>query len=190
MKLISHWLVCATPLKNAIDRYEKLIEILECSCYFVIVCYMDGIFESLHILWLLDEFRSFVSFRSPSLLFLICWNLLVFFTSVSPLRRKYIVEMKSNRCYIWHLTPFSWCAFDSSVDSSQMKPRNFTNGSWHHTKVLNLTLLTTTITETKTTTTTTTEMMLLLTLQCVKHLPRNDESQFLAQCSEVNVRHV
>lgn len=55
------------------------------------------------------------------------------------------------------------------VDSSQMKPRNFTNGSWHHTKVLNLTLLTTTITETKTTTTTTTEMMLLLTLQCVKH---------------------
>lgn len=130
---------------------------------------MDGIFESLHILWLLDEFRSFVSFRSPSLLFLICWNLLVFFTSVSPLRRKYIVEMKSNRCYIWHLTPFSWCAFDSSVDSSQMKPRNFTNGSWHHTKVLNLTLLTTTITETKTTTTTTTEMMLLLTLQCVKH---------------------
>lgn len=188
MKLISHWLVCATPLKNAIDRYEKLIEILECSCYFVIVCYMDGIFESLHILWLLDEFRSFVSFAFALISYMLkstrffhfcfafatkiyCWN------EIQPL-----LYMASYTIFMMRVRLI--------VDSSQMKPRNFTNGSWHHTKVLNLTLLTTTITETKTTTTTTTEMMLLLTLQCVKHLPRNDESQFLAQCSEVNVRHV
>lgn len=128
--------------------------------------------EFLNLFTFFDCWMNFVhSFRFVRLrsYFLYAEIYSFFFTSVSPLRRKYIVEMKSNRCYIWHLTPFSWCAFDSSVDSSQMKPRNFTNGSWHHTKVLNLTLLTTTITETKTTTTTTTEMMLLLTLQCVKH---------------------